>query len=358
MAVNVDIDPVFRQALQFLHSPNTDSAENIRKVLDEMIKQRHGSSKMLANTLSKKHLAEEPLATGSGVIKTVMRRQSSKSSDSSNNSNSSPVQITATTTIGMTTGTTSATIMTTDGSGQQQEIPVIISLPDETGTAITTIDDNATDDSLMIDNQHLKDLEDLVCVVCRRIDLSAKNQLIECTKCNALYHQECHTPKISDSELSNGQESSWCCNACKPTKLKTIVAGSSPSKSTYSSPSSGSSSSSSSPVSSALQANSTSVITTVASVTTEATSSSSSSSSSKRHHDKEHSKSSSSRHHHHSSSSSSSSKHEKSSSSRTSSSSNSGKPVTPHVNIISAADKRIQNMKKKAAKTHESKRKK
>lgn len=340
MTANVEIDPTFRQALQLLHSPSSDAAENIRKALDEIIKQRHGPNKMLSNTLSKKYLAEEPLATGSGVFKSTptARRSSHKSSDSSsNNSNASPVQIV--TAIGVTSG--SATVLTTDLTGQQQEIPVIISLPDGTGSAIA-IDDNATDD-IILDNQHLKDLEDLHCVVCGRIDLSAKNRLIECTKCNALYHQECHTPQISDTELTNGQESTWCCVSCNSKAVKPRAV-SSPAKS-YSSSSSSSSNSSSSSV------------TLVATSTAPAAQTSISSSSKReREHSKSSSSSSSSRHHHHSSSS----KHERTSSrSSTGDKNGSGnsKLVTPSINIISA-DKRLQNMKKKAAKTHESKRKK
>lgn len=346
MATTTELDPVLRQALQLLHSPSTDAAENIRKVLDEIIKQRHGSNKMLVNTLSKKHLAEESLATGSGMVvkptSASVRRHSHKSSDSSsNNSNSSPVQIGA---MGLASGTaTTATVLTTDSSGQQQEIPVIISLPDSGGNTITTIDDSASDDNI---GHHLNDFADLACFVCGRIDLSAKNRLIECTKCTLLYHQECHTPQIADTELSNDQESSWCCTACKSKSIKTQLLAS-PAKS-YSSHSSNSSSSSSSSVSivpTTLVATATTSVT-QAPATAPTSSSTSSSSSSRKN--KEYSRSSSSRHHHHHSSSGS----------RSGSGSGSSKSsITPNINIISA-DKRLQNMKKKAAKTHESKRKK
>lgn len=61
---STDLDSVVRFALKLLHSPNTDSAEKIRLYLDEIIKQRHGPSKMLANTLSKKYLAEEANVSG------------------------------------------------------------------------------------------------------------------------------------------------------------------------------------------------------------------------------------------------------------------------------------------------------
>lgn len=339
MATSSELDPVLRQALQLLHSPSTDAAENIRKVLDEIIKQRHGSSKMLVNTLSKKHLAEESLATGSGVMvkqtPPSVRRHSHKSSDSSsNNSNSSPVQIG--TAMGLASGaSTTATVLTTDSSGQQQEIPVIISLPD----------DNASDDNI---SHHLNDFADLACFVCGRIDFGAKNRLIECTKCTLMYHQECHTPQIADTELNNDQESTWSCIACKTKSIKTQLMAS-PAKS-YSSHSSNSSSSSSSVsiVPTTLVAASTAAVTQAPVVPN--TSSTSSTSSSRK--DKEYSRSSSSRHHHHHSSSGS-----RSGSGSGSGSGNSKSSITPNINIISA-DKRLQNMKKKAAKTHESKRKK
>lgn len=196
MAASVELDPVFRQALKFLHSSNNDAAENIRKALDDVIKQKHGPNKMLINTLSKKYIAEESKATGSGISKSssssssVRRSSNNKSSDSSS---SSPVQIIAVTTNSATAATT---VLTTDSSGHTQEIPVIISLPDTptTTTTITAVDDNAMDTH--ISNSFF---DDLACVICRRIDLSAKNRLIECTRCSSLYHQECHNPVIIDA---------------------------------------------------------------------------------------------------------------------------------------------------------------
>lgn len=305
MSTTTELDPVFRQALRLLHSSSTDAAENIRKALDDIIKQRHGPSKMLINTLSKKYLAEEANATGSGVIAPppAPRRHSHKSSDSSsNNSNSSPVPLAGTV---LPAGTEVSV------HSQSEEMPMIISLPD--GPADGVADDN----NIILDDTHLKDLEDLVCVVCRRIDLSAKNRLIECTKCNLLYHQDCHKPQIFDSDLNDEQEDSWCCASCQTKLAKTSHLVASPAKSSSSHSSSSSSSSS------------TCIVISSSKRSSEPSSSS----------------------HGHSSSSKSKSSHSK----HHSSSSSSG-GVTPSINIISA-DKRLQNMKKKAAKTHESKRK-
>lgn len=128
MSASTELDPVFRYALKLMHSPNADSAEKIRNALDDLIKQRHGANKMLANTLHKKYLAEESSAPGSG---SVHRRHSHKSSDSkastSSKSSSSPIHIT--------------TITTETGIA-----PLIISVPD----------DDPDDDDVLMEEDHMK----------------------------------------------------------------------------------------------------------------------------------------------------------------------------------------------------------
>ena len=68
MSAAVEIDQTLKTSIKLLHSHKSDSAEKIRLVLDELIKQKHGSSKMLINTMSKKHLAEEKTSPGSNLI--------------------------------------------------------------------------------------------------------------------------------------------------------------------------------------------------------------------------------------------------------------------------------------------------
>lgn len=180
-----------------------------------------------------------------------------------------------------------------------------------------------------------KEFQDLNCVVCRRIESSAKNRLIECTDCQSLYHQECHSPQISESD-ANENDSTWCCSHCKNKVKSSSVA--SPAKSSCST-SSSSSSSYHKHVSSKYEPSS---ATSTAPVTSK---SSSSSKSSSKH------KSSSSKH---SSKSSSNNQPIVSPSNGSGTSSLTKAPVT--INIISA-DKRLQNMKKKAAKMQETRRK-
>lgn len=178
-----------------------------------------------------------------------------------------------------------------------------------------------------------QEFQDLNCVVCRRIESSAKNRLIECTDCQSLYHQECHNPQISESD-ANENDSTWCCTHCKNKVKSSSVA--SPAKSSCSTSSSSSSSYQKHVSSKSFEPS-------VPPVTSK------SSKSSSKH------KSSSSKH-----------------SSKTNSSNQSVGIVSPSVangsgtssltkapvtiNIISA-DKRLQNMKKKAAKMQETRRK-
>lgn len=134
MSASTELDPVLRYAVKLLHSPNTDSAEKIRNALDDLIKQRHGAHMMLANTLSKKFLAEECLAPGSGAIPVhnVSRRPSIKSIDSkasvSSSSKDSPVHIT--------------TITTDSGIGA--------------GLVISVPDDDDEDDYMLTEEDHLR----------------------------------------------------------------------------------------------------------------------------------------------------------------------------------------------------------
>ena len=63
MAINIEVDSVLKMSFKYLHSSSVDSAEKIRNSLDEIIRHRYGSAKMLANTLSKKILMEETLVS-------------------------------------------------------------------------------------------------------------------------------------------------------------------------------------------------------------------------------------------------------------------------------------------------------
>ena len=51
---SLDLDPTFARALRLMHSKSKDSEDQLRAMLDEAIKQRHGGNKTLANIFIKK----------------------------------------------------------------------------------------------------------------------------------------------------------------------------------------------------------------------------------------------------------------------------------------------------------------
>ncbi|XP_023248465.1 integrator complex subunit 12-like isoform X2 [Copidosoma floridanum] len=166
----LDLDPQFLQALRLLHSNNRDSVEQLRSLLDEAIRQKYGASKMLTNTLHKKYATEEQLSDHSSTSS-----KKSKSSSSSKHSKSS-----------------------------KNDSPIIIREP--------------TPDPLQSDDNLADILEDVACVICNEMSVGARNRLVECVKCGSLYHQECHTPHILDSQVDS-HPGEWYCYNCTRTQL-------------------------------------------------------------------------------------------------------------------------------------------
>ncbi|XP_055849331.1 integrator complex subunit 12 [Episyrphus balteatus] len=177
-AATTELDTSLKQALNFLHSTNPQSAEEIRNCLDDIIKQRYGSSKMLANTISQKHLDEEPQAPGTIAI---------------------PIEVED------LTLTQSPKTITDSPTNTLAE-------SDDMGGALTISEEV----------ENLKEFGDLKCVVCGEMIVTATNRLIECSKCGSLYHQTCHKPNITDEEADE-QELSWNCSSCQSRQVVTKI---------------------------------------------------------------------------------------------------------------------------------------
>ncbi|NP_001135859.1 integrator complex subunit 12 [Nasonia vitripennis] len=165
---SLELDPQFLQALRLLHSTNRDSIEQLRSLLDEAIKQKYGAAKMLSNTLHKKYSMEEPLSDQSSTS-SKKSKSSSSSKHSKSSKNNSPITV-------------------------QHEIPQ---------------DPLASDDNLA------DILEDVACVICKGMDYGAKNRLVECNKCGAMYHQECHTPPVLDTQIDTTPVERYCYSCTK-----------------------------------------------------------------------------------------------------------------------------------------------
>lgn len=143
---SIDFDPAIKLCLKHLHSSASDSTEQLRLTLDDIIRQTYGSAKTLGNVLPKKYLTEEKMESPR-----MAKHKSEKAASAK-------------------------TVPIPQQSPQQLQIP-----------------ERENDDGSVMDGELPFDLleEDLTCAVCRQIAVQAGNRLVECDACHALYHQVC-----------------------------------------------------------------------------------------------------------------------------------------------------------------------
>lgn len=63
---------------------------------------------------------------------------------------------------------------------------------------------------------------DLACVVCKNMDCKTGNQLVECQECHSLYHQSCHKPPATDPDVLDPR-TIWNCSKCTKNMKKSSV---------------------------------------------------------------------------------------------------------------------------------------
>merc|ERR1712088_243931 len=73
-------------------------------------------------------------------------------------------------------------------------------------------------------------LNDCTCCICKSFNQENGNKLMECHTCQNLYHQECHTPIITDQEVADPRLI-WNCSNCS-TPIQQSIPASSQNKST------------------------------------------------------------------------------------------------------------------------------
>lgn len=183
-----EIEILLKKAVTLLHSPHANSATELRLLLDEEIKKRYGSEKTITNTLGKKQLEEEANFPGRAATP--------------------PPQPVETEEVINLVGSPAKTI--SDSPDTIADSDDAVSGPCAVGGLMSTSVEEET---------NLKEFGDLNCCICGEIRFTATNRLIECSKCGALYHQECHKPAITDEEASEEQGRDWQCDNCtsKPT---------------------------------------------------------------------------------------------------------------------------------------------
>ncbi|XP_065573014.1 integrator complex subunit 12-like isoform X2 [Artemia franciscana] len=185
-----DLDPAFQKALVLLHSKSKDSAEQMKALLEDFLRLKTGKEvkvKLPVNPPAKL-IAK---TGGIPVVDQELKRKSEKNEDLFD----VPLSL-----------------------RDNKRLKL-----DESSTKKATVAEEADD--------LVSEIMDFACLVCKGLDVSSGNQLVECRECSALYHQECHKPPISEQDVL-----AFTCTAClrSPKKLGQKTSGASgikPSKS-------------------------------------------------------------------------------------------------------------------------------
>ncbi|EDV90636.1 integrator complex subunit 12 [Drosophila grimshawi] len=189
-AATQEVDPVLKKAIKLLHSTNASSASELRLLLDEALKLRFGPDKMIAKNLSQRLMDDEANFPGRATPQPQQAAQAIATDEIIN--------------------------LTNSPDKAPSDSPDTIADSDD---GSTTIGGLVVAMSGVVNTGDTGDFGDLNCCVCGEMVFTATNRLIECSKCGALYHQECHKPAITNEEASDDQEHIWQCDNCcnKPT---------------------------------------------------------------------------------------------------------------------------------------------
>ncbi|SPP81103.1 integrator complex subunit 12 [Drosophila guanche] len=184
VAVPQEVDPVLKKAIKLLHSSNSTSAAELRLLLDEALRARYGSEKSVTNNMTQRMMDDEMSFPGRAPT---------------------PPQP-----------------INTD------EIINLTNSPDKdpSDSVDTIIDsDECLSAAGIVNTGDTGDFGDLNCCVCGEMMFTATNRLVECSKCGAMYHQECHKPPITKEDAADDQEQTWQCDTCcnKPTGSRTTA---------------------------------------------------------------------------------------------------------------------------------------
>ena len=69
---------------------------------------------------------------------------------------------------------------------------------------------------------NLEGLNDCNCCVCKSLMQDVGNKLMECHTCQNLYHQECHSPPVSNEEADDPRLV-WNCSECSKTMVSSVA---------------------------------------------------------------------------------------------------------------------------------------
>ncbi|KAJ8269631.1 hypothetical protein COCON_G00122380 [Conger conger] len=198
-------------SLGYLHSKSKDSAEKLKALLDESLARGSDSP---YRTSQKEVDVSRGSATKVSLSKPDSKSSSSSSSSSINNGKSSNLEKNKK----ECEKRPSEKVKVDLGDGPEPPKKPRLEKPENRSSPITVqiSKDLSLPDLSSFDETSADDFAmemGLACVVCRQMTVTSGNQLVECQECHNLYHQECHKPQVTDTDV-NDPRLVWYCARC------------------------------------------------------------------------------------------------------------------------------------------------
>ncbi|XP_076343714.1 integrator complex subunit 12 isoform X2 [Tachypleus tridentatus] len=217
----IEMDPLFVKALRLLHSKAKDSADQLKQLLDDALLQ-----KPLSVTTSKD--SKQPFRQEENLKAPVGRKISPKHATETA-SQKVPVTEESRRREGEKRTFEKPRLEIQDFTLENKRArvesphsatPSPQSVKTEESGSRKTDESDSSEGNTDADDFALE--MGLACVVCKQIDVSPGNQLVECQECHSLYHQECHRPSVTDFDM-NDPRRVWYCTRCTKTMKKMTI---------------------------------------------------------------------------------------------------------------------------------------
>ncbi|GAB6024183.1 Integrator complex subunit 12 [Chamberlinius hualienensis] len=250
MATQAELDPLFVEALRLLHSKAPDSCEQLKRLLDDVLHQVtptsviHGysgagkaekeivlSAKIQASASYKKGSPKHFHSSGDGVLSLPSPKSSSPGPQPTaiTTKSSSKIDVGQKSGLGSEKRTHDKISGKSDSYSESKKLKIDVSSSSSSSKPSSSISKVKIEPDVELsssqeENTSATDLAvemGLACVVCRSIQFSSGNTLVECQDCHNLYHQECHRPPITDQDV-NDPRLVWYCARCTKTMKKMV----------------------------------------------------------------------------------------------------------------------------------------
>ncbi|GFY58133.1 integrator complex subunit 12 [Trichonephila inaurata madagascariensis] len=208
---SAELDPLFVKGLRLLHSKAKDSTEQLKQLLDDVIVQTKQSSH------SKERIYTSIKMEGESKIH--IKKTLRETSDSSNFSSKVSSEERDRKAEKRQLEKLKQENLEVEAKIPKLEPPQGYSYYPSSPPDLPTLDQYVTKKEEESDSsEENADADDfamemgLACVICKSLDVTQGNQLIECQECHNLYHQECHKPPATDDY--NDPRRVWYCAKC------------------------------------------------------------------------------------------------------------------------------------------------